>query len=242
MDLILTPTEARILGCMIEKEQATPNYYPMTLNALIAACNQKNNRDPVLSFDEKTVEQALSELRYQKQLVGQVTVTGSRVSKYKHNLLGKYTFSREQLAILCELFLRGPQTVGELRTHASRMCPLPDLATVESVLEGLTQMEGGAMVVKLSREPGRREQRWAHLLCGPVDVAAASAPESAAEPAAPADSARMSLIEQDLAAVKRDLGTLKGQLEELRKLVQPEPAGGESAAGSSPAPASPSVQ
>lgn len=208
MDLKLTPMEIRVLGCLIEKELGTPEYYPLSLKALVAACNQKNNRDPVLTLEEAAVEQVLADLRYQKELVGQVTVTGSRVSKYRHNLLAKFSLSPEQLAVLCELFLRGPQTVGELRGRASRLRPFAGIADVDAVLSSLVQIDGGPLVVQLPRESGRRDSRWAHLFGGPPATIAVPAPPAAV----PAEASRLASIEQALAALRRDVDEIRSKL------------------------------
>src|ERR1700719_2089377 len=138
MDRPLSAVEVRALGSLVEKEAATPEYYPLSLNSLVAACNQKSNRDPVLHFDETTVEQALQSLR-DKGLLLIVSGAGSRVVKYGHRISEKLNLGRRELAILCELMLRGPQTLGELRTHCERMHAFDDLAEVESVIERLPE-------------------------------------------------------------------------------------------------------
>src|SRR6202046_126476 len=145
MDLILDADEVRVLGALLEKEVTTPEYYPLSLNALVNACNQKSNRDPVVQFDEDTVERVLYTLR-DKGLLLNITGAGSRVAKYGHRLSEQLNLGRRELAILCELMLRGPQTLGELRTRAERMHPFDDLAEVESVLDRMTP----ELVTKLS--------------------------------------------------------------------------------------------
>src|ERR1700735_125595 len=145
MDLILDAEEVRVLGALLEKEVTTPEYYPLSLNALVNACNQKSNRDPVVQFDEDTVERVLYTLR-DKGLLLNITGAGSRVAKYGHRLSEQLNLGRRELAILCELMLRGPQTLGELRTRAERMHPFDDLAEVESVLDRMTP----ELVTKLS--------------------------------------------------------------------------------------------
>ncbi len=135
MDIELNPIEERILGCLIEKEMATPEYYPLTLNALVNACNQKSNRHPVMELDTATVEHALLELRMEHKLAVEVSVSGSRVMKYRHNIADHWGFSLSQMAILCELLLRGPQTPGDLRAHCSRLHALADSNEVEQILD-----------------------------------------------------------------------------------------------------------
>ena len=160
MDLLLHPAEVRVLGSLLEKEVTTPEYYPLSLNALVNACNQKSNRDPVVEFDASTVERALQSLR-DKGLLLAITGAGSRVPKYSHRFSEKLNLGRRELAILCELMIRGPQTLGELRTHCERMHPFDDLAEVEAVIDRLPEL-----IVKLGRRPGEKEVRYAHLLSG----------------------------------------------------------------------------
>jgi uncharacterized protein len=160
MDLLLHPVEVRVLGSLLEKEVTTPEYYPLSLNALVNACNQKSNRDPAVNYDADAVEQALHSLR-NKGLLLAITGAGSRVPKYGHRISETLNLGRRELAILCELMVRGPQTLGELRTHCERMHAFDDLAEVEAVIERLPEL-----MVKLPRRPGEKEVRYAHLLCG----------------------------------------------------------------------------
>ncbi len=168
MDLALDFDEVRVLGALLEKEVTTPEYYPLSVNALLNACNQKSNRDPVVHFDEETVERVLYTLR-DKGLLLNITGAGSRVPKYGHRLSEKLNLGRRELAILCELMLRGPQTLGELRTRAERMHRFDDISEVETVLDRMPEL-----VTKLPRRPGEKEARYAHLLSGAPDVAAAA--------------------------------------------------------------------
>jgi uncharacterized protein YceH (UPF0502 family) len=172
MAIELTPNEARVIGCLIEKEITTPEQYPLSLNALTNACNQKSNRDPVLDLDEATVQNTLDHL-IKKYLVSQETSYGSRVAKYRHRFCnteyGTLKFSLHELGIVCELLLRGPQTPGELRSRACRLCPLKDVTEIEAALTVLLQREDGPFVIRLPREPGKRESRYAHLFSGEVD-------------------------------------------------------------------------
>jgi uncharacterized protein len=171
MNIELTPHEARIIGCLIEKQITTPDQYPLSLNALVNACNQKSNRDPVLDLDEGTVQRTLEALS-KKHFVVERSGFGSRVPKYQHRFCnteyGTLKLDEQELAVTCELLLRGPQTPGELRSRASRMATFADVTDVEATLTRLTEREGGPLVTRLAREPGRRESRYAHLFGGPV--------------------------------------------------------------------------
>ncbi|WFB36453.1 YceH family protein [Kiritimatiellota bacterium B12222] len=163
---ILSAVEARVVGALMEKELATPDYYPMTLSGLVSACNQKSNRDPVMELDTKVVERVLLGLRLEKKLVTLVHEAGARVPKYQHGMRDKYGFNEVEQAILAELFLRGPQTLAELRTRTPRMAVQATDTQVAEALEGLDVVAGIPMVVKLPRAPGRRESRYAHQFCG----------------------------------------------------------------------------
>jgi uncharacterized protein len=171
MKLELTLHETRVIGCLIEKEITTPDQYPLSLNALTNACNQKSNRDPVLDLDEGTVQQTVDHLA-KKRLASEQSGYGSRVPKFQHlfcnTAFGTLKFSPQELGIVCELFLRGPQTPGELRSRASRLCRFSDVTEVEAVLTGLASREDGPYVMRLAREPGKRESRYAHLFSGEV--------------------------------------------------------------------------
>lgn len=170
MNIRLSPVEARVIGCLIEKQVTTPDQYPLSLNALVAACNQKNNREPVTALAEREVQDALDALS-RRHLVVERSGFGSRVPKYQHRLcnteFGTLRFSPQELALVCELLLRGPQTPGELRGRASRMGPIADSAEAEALLEGLAARSDGPFVQRLAREPGRREVRYAHLFAEP---------------------------------------------------------------------------
>src|ERR1700738_4948605 len=184
MKIQLTPVEARVIGCLIEKQITTPDQYPLSLNALVNACNQKSNRDPVLELDERTVQHTVDDLA-RKHFVVEKSGFGSRVPKYQHRFcnteFGSLKLDPQELAVVCELLLRGPQTPGELRTRASRMAPFAETSEVETALARLTERPDGPFVVRLAREPNRRDSRWAHLFSGPVaGVAAAGEAEHAA--------------------------------------------------------------
>jgi uncharacterized protein YceH (UPF0502 family) len=161
MDIVLDNMEVRILGCLIEKEITTPEYYPLSLNALTNACSQKSNRRPVLLVEESAVLKGLDGLR-QKGLARETHTTGSRVTKYLHELLSLFDLSGPETAVLCELMLRGPQTPGELRSNAGRMAPFKSTDEIEETLRGMME-HAPPLVAKLQREPGKKESRYAHL-------------------------------------------------------------------------------
>lgn len=179
MDTNRTPIEIRILGVLIEKQMTTPDYYPLSLNALILGCNQKSNRDPVMELSESDVLDAMQRLR-NDHLVWQVRTAGSRVSKYEHNLKEIAEFSIQETAVLCELMLRGPQTLGELRTRCSRMFEFHGTTEVEHIIGKLMALERGIFVKELPCRPGRKEPRFAHLF-GDIDPAEDFPPAAAGE-------------------------------------------------------------
>lgn len=171
----LTVLETRVIGCLIEKQITTPDQYPLSLNALVNACNQKSNRDPVMDLDEQAVQQTLDGLS-KKHLVVEKSGFGSRVPKYQHRFcnteFGSLKLDGQELAIICEMLVRGPQTPGELRTRASRMAPFAEVSDVEAALGRLAERPDGPFVVRLPRQPNRRDSQWAHLFSGPVAAAA----------------------------------------------------------------------
>jgi len=211
----LNPVEIRVLGCLAEKELATPEYYPLTLNALVNACNQKSNRDPVVNLDEMSVAAALESLRP----VGLVTQSteGGRVAKYCHNLGGKLKLDPAELAILTELLLRGTQTAGELRQRASRMTPLATLGQVEGVLQELLDRDV-PIITRLPRQPGRKEHRFAQLLGGEIEPEAGFMPEPPlAVQQVQADNARISALERQVAELQRDYAKLREEFQTFRQ-------------------------
>ena len=210
MDLSLDADEVRVLGSLLEKEITTPEYYPLSLNALLNACNQKSNRDPVVHFDEETVERVLFMLR-DKGLLLNITGAGSRVPKYGHRLSEKLNLGRRELAIICELMLRGPQTLGELRTRADRMHHFDEVSEVESVLDRMPEL-----VTRLPRRPGEKEARYAHLLSGPPPVGAA-AQEHTADAIAPPRPDRIATLEVEVAQLRDDFEDLKRQFAGFQK-------------------------
>ena len=214
MTRTLTAAEIRVLGCLVEKELATPEYYPMTLNALVNACNQRSNRAPVVEFDEATVAEALDSLRPLGLAIQ--SVEGSRAAKFCHNLYGKFRLDNAEMAVLAELLLRGPQTGGELRQRASRMHALESLEQVEEILGELMNQEE-PLVVKLARQPGRKEHRWAQLLAGApqLDEPAVQAPAAILQ--ARAGNERLEGLEEEVAGLKAELAELKATFEEFRR-------------------------
>ncbi len=206
---MLSAQEIRVLGCLIEKEVTTPEYYPLTLNALVNACNQKSNRDPVMQLSEEEAMRALDQLRFTHQLVALVHVSGSRVPKYKHTLTAKYRLSPEEVAILCELFLRGPQTVGELRTRASRLHAFAALNAVEKTLQELAENGEGAMVARLPRESGRRESRYVHLLGGAPEQVVPVESSSESPAGVPGLHERVRTLELEVEALRDEVRQLR---------------------------------
>jgi len=220
MKIELTAMEARVIGSLIEKQITTPDQYPLSLNALTNACNQKSNRDPVMSLDEHTVQAVLDGLA-KRHLVVEKSGFGSRVPKYQHRFCnteyGALKFSPQELAIVCELLLRGPQTPGELRSRASRMAEFADVSAVESVLRSLAERADGPFVVGLAREPGRREARYTHLFGGTPPPQAATAPEpGAAVSSAPLPQDPSRDLSTRLEAIEEELRTLRAELDELK--------------------------
>lgn len=210
------PLEIRVLGCMIEKELTTPEYYPLTLNALTLACNQKNNRHPVLELPEDEVKTAMLALQQQK-LCHTVYLHRSRSGRYKHHFDEVYGFSLEEKAVLCELFLRGPQTPGELHTHAARMAVLTGIEQVESILDRLASRQDGPFVKLLERQPGQKESRYGHLFCGEAGLEALAADTRGASPVTDRLEALLRRVEQLEAQVSR----LTDIIESLQDDVDP---------------------
>ena len=211
MNIELNPIEVRVLGCLIEKEIATPDNYPLSLNALANACNQKSNRDPLMMRNESTIIDALDNLRMTHKLAIELTSNESRVPKYKHCLSNRWNLSPAQTAILCELFVRGPQTPGDLRAHASRLHPLADSREVEEILHELESREDGPFVLHLPREPGKRERRWAHLLSGEPEIDTAPPVEDR-----PAKADRIQDLEIEVAALREELDEFKAEFAEFK--------------------------
>jgi uncharacterized protein len=214
MDLLLTENEVRVLGALIEKDITTPDYYPLSLNALVNACNQKSNRDPFMQLDENAVRDALSGLQ-EHRLAGPAGGADSRVTKYEHRTQEVFNFTRGEVAVLCVLLLRGPQTPGELRGRSERMHHFETLDDVQTALQKLMQRQP-ALAKVLPRQPGTKESRYAHLLAG--DVAVAEIPQmTAAASQDSGDGERMARLEEEVGALRGEVGELREQLERFRR-------------------------
>jgi uncharacterized protein len=212
---ILTDIETRVLGSLVEKQVTTPEYYPLTLNSLTLACNQKNNRHPVTSYSEDQVAQALESLR-EKNLTYVYYGSTSRVPKYKHVMPEVMHLSHPELALMCVLMLRGPQTPGELRGSASRLHAFAGLEEIEQTLSGLISHEGEPLVARLPRQPGQKEVRFAHLLSGEPEIEISPAVERQA-PAAPRRSEQIETLEQKVDRLTVEVNKLREQFEEFKK-------------------------
>jgi hypothetical protein len=215
MEITLTETEVRVLGSLIEKDITTPEYYPLSLNALVNACNQKTNRDPVMQLDEDAVRDALDGLQ-QQRLAGPARGADSRVTKYEQRLQEVFNFTRAETAILCVLLLRGPQTPGELRGRAERMHRFETLEDVQSALQKLMQRDPPLAKI-LPRQPGTKESRYGHLLAGDVVEAEAAVHLGAEVEPNSADGERIARLEGEVAELRREVGEVKDQLEKFRK-------------------------
>ena len=203
-----------MLGCLVEKEITTPEYYPLSLNALVHACNQKSNRDPLMNLDENAVRHALRMLG--EQMLARSASGDSRVAKYEHRLPDTFNFTRPETAILCELLLRGPQTPGELRSRAERMHPFEDLSVVQSTLKHL--MERDPPLVKvLPRQAGNKEARYMHLLSGDVEVREAPLVKEAAPSGISGENERITCLEAEISDLQKEVADLKKQFAEFRK-------------------------
>jgi uncharacterized protein len=215
----LNEIECRVLGSLIEKDVTTPDYYPLSLNALVNACNQKNNRDPVMTLDEAAVRQALSTLQ-EKRMAGSATGADSRVPKFEHRLQEVFNFDRREVAIMCVLLLRGPQTPGELRGRADRMYHFEALDDVVSTLDRLAQRDPPLAYV-LPRQPGTKESRYMHLFSGEPDASLlANAPSPTIDTSVNSTSTapdRLSRLENDVSQLREELAELRQQMAEFRK-------------------------
>lgn len=210
MEMDLTLEQTRIIGCLIEKEITTPDQYPLSLNSLTTACNQKSNREPVMALSEADVLDVIEALT-KKRFIREESGFGSRVSKYRHRFcnteFSELQLSDQELGILCVLFLRGPQTPGELRTRSNRLCSFEDVHQVEQVLQKMSEREDYPLVVRMPREPGKREARYAHLCSGPVESAEPS--DYVVSMAEPESDTRIEALEQRVAALERALQELQ---------------------------------
>jgi uncharacterized protein len=208
----LTAVEARVLGTLMEKARTVPDTYPLSLNALVAGCNQKSSRDPITNLGESQVQEALDGLKRRSLAF---TARGSRVERWEHNFQRAMVVPEQSAVLLGLLMLRGPQTAGELRIHSERWYRFADISSVEAFLEEMRSRSddrGGPLVVQLPRAPGAREARWAHLLCGPVDAGAAPAPEERAPAEGNGLAARVSALEQEVAQLRDIVSDLASQL------------------------------
>ena len=216
MNIEFSAIEARVVGCLIEKEITTPDQYPLSLNALTNACNQKTNREPILELTETAVQQAVDSLMKKYMVSDKSAGYGGRVTKYKHRFcnteFGSLKFSKQELGIICVLLLRGPQTPGELRSRTNRLCEFADATEVEMALKGLMEREDGPFIARLPRAAGARESRYAHLFSGLIE----SAPESeeiaepSGAPGVPSLSQRVTQLEAAVAELRAELDALKG--------------------------------
>src|SRR6195256_2451143 len=215
MDMVLSDVETRVLGSLVEKELTTPEYYPLSLNALVNACNQKSNRDPAMNLDKAAVRQALHSLDEQS-LVRSVSASDRRVTKYEHRLQEAFNFYRHEIAILCVLLLRGPQTPGELRTRTERMHSFDDLSAVQSSLQHLMKREPPLAKV-LPRQPGTKEARYAHLLSGEVESFDAKPVVETSAATISADGERIAHLEEEIALLHKEIADLRQQFTQFRK-------------------------
>jgi len=217
----LTEIETRVLGSLIEKDITTPDYYPLSLNALVNACNQKNNRDPVMTLNEQPVREALATLQ-EKRLAGPASGADSRVTKYEHRLQEVFNFDRREIAILCVLLLRGPQTPGELRSRTDRMYHFESLDDITSTLDRLSQRDPPLAAI-LPRQPGTKESRYTHLFSGQPDMSASISVERAPSPAnlathaTPVATDRLTNLEEEVARLRHELSEVQQQLATFRK-------------------------
>jgi uncharacterized protein YceH (UPF0502 family) len=213
-----TLAETRILGCLMEKQHTTPDYYPLTLNALVAACNQSSNRHPVVAYNEAIVLEGLESLRH-RQLVWVVSASGSRTVKYEQRLTESLHLSLQETALLCVLMLRGPQTIGELRGRSERIYPFADLAESEAAMQALVQTEPEPLAMKLPRLPGTKESRFAHLLAGTVEVEATEVSTAATEEEKANSALAIARLEAEVQALRVELAELRTAFNAFRAVA-----------------------
>jgi uncharacterized protein len=213
MDSVLNNEEVRVLGCLMEKKMATPEYYPLTLNALVNACNQKSNRDPLVSYDEETVLQAIDGLK-KKQLALESNL--SRATKYEERFDRDRNFNSQEAAVMCVLMLRGPQTIGEIRGRTDRLCSFGSLNEVNDTLESLSAL---GLVIRMSRQPGQKEARYSHLMSGQPDEANYAVPvsQTSSPQDAVAEAARIDDLEQKVAALSLEVDELKRIFQDFKR-------------------------
>jgi uncharacterized protein len=215
VNIQLNELEVRVLGSLMEKEITTPDYYPLSLNALVNACNQKSNRDPVMDVDESAVREALYSLG-DKGLAGTVSSAESRVSKYEHRMQEVFNFTRRESAIICVLMLRGPQTPGELRGRTERMFRFDDLADIQSTLQRLAQRDP-PLAKMLARQPGTKEARYVHLLAGDAEAWDAAQSSAASASDMSAGSGQIASLEEAVARLEQEVASLKKEFTDFRK-------------------------
>jgi uncharacterized protein YceH (UPF0502 family) len=211
----LTESEVRVLGSLVEKQLTTPEYYPLTLNALTAACNQKSNRDPVVSYNETTILAAIDSLR-DKNLVYLYYGSSSRAVKYKHMLPSVFELESPEVAVIAVLLLRGPQTLGELRERTGRLHEFAGLGEVQETLDGLTRRDE-PLVVKLERQPGQKEARFAHLLSGEIDIEHLAIIHEKTSSSAHGSNERLEKLEQEVERLSEELSSFRATFDEFRK-------------------------
>lgn len=218
MNIEFSPHEARVIGCLIEKEITTPDQYPLSLNALTNACNQKTNREPVLELPESVVQQTIDALMKKHMVSDKSAGYGGRVTKYRHRFcnteFGPLKFTKQELGVICVMLLRGAQTPGELRTRTNRLCEFADAAAVEATLQSLMTREDGPFIARLARAGGERESRYMHLFFGAIE----SAPEPEESPRSFASAAQggTSALGERVAQLEAEVAELKRQIEEIR--------------------------
>lgn len=215
MPLNLSSTETRILGCLLEKERTTPEYYPLSLNSLVTACNQTTNRDPIVSYSEKMVEEGLDLLR-RKKLAMLIHTAGARVAKYRHTFLDLYNLNNREVAVICVLMLRGPQTPGELRSRTERMCGAMSLSDVDAVLDALSA--GTDPLVKvLAARPGQKEKRYEQLLSEQAEEPDEPVADLARTVESVPQKSRLDLLESEVNTLKAEINSLREDLEQFKK-------------------------
>lgn len=215
---LLSPIEARVLGVLMEKQATTPDIYPLTLNGLTAGCNQKTSRNPVMNVSERDLQSALDSLRRQSLVIESYGASG-RVLRYAHNLPKVLDVGQATAALLAVLMLRGPQTAAELRANTERLYAFADVSSVDAFLDEMANRSAGALAVKLARQPGSRENRWAHLLCGPVSESAPAAP---LVPATADDDDALTTLRAEVAALREEVAALRAEVQDLRGAVAPD--------------------
>jgi uncharacterized protein len=218
MNIVFTPNEARVIGSLIEKEITTPDQYPLSLNALSNACNQKTNREPVLDMSEAEVQHAVDSLMKKYMVSDKSAGYGGRVTKYKQRFcnteFGSLKFSKQELGIICVMLLRGPQTPGELRSRTNRLCEFADAEEVEAALRGLMARADGPFIARLARAPGARESRYAHLFSGAIESAAEA---EAAQPAGAAGDSSAPTLSQRVGALEEIVAELRAKIAALSR-------------------------